>query len=610
MKRTSYLSFALITLAIFSTYLVNAQGGVALNATGAPPDSSALFDVSSTSKGQLMPRLTTAQRNAINKPANGLFIFNTDCNVINFNAGSPASPSWATVNSSNAIIAGVTITANPQGAICTGTSVTFTATPANGINSPTYQWKVNGGNVGTNSATYTTSSLSNGDVVICILSSSEACVTGSPVTSNTITMTVTPAPATPGVITGNTTACSGSTGNIYSISPIPGATSYNWTVPGDASIASGAGNTSITITFGSTSGNVSVAAVNSCGTSSSSYQAVTIISTPSTPGNISGPSTVCANASGQIYSVNAVSGATSYNWTVASGTFNTTSDTSISVTYGGSPQGTVVVTASNTCGTSSASSISISQSNFCPPLIYTSGTQIFTAPAGVTAVQYLVVGGGGGASEGGGGAGGFLTGTLPVVPGNTYTVTVGDGGSGGQYTSNGTNGGNSVFASITALGGGGGSAQNVNGLPGGSGGGGGAEGGGSSGGAGTAGQGNAGGNGLPNPNPSYAGGGGGGAGGAGGAATGSPYTNGAGGPGLASNLSGSVVYYAGGGGGGSCCGSCCNYGGPGGIGGGGDGSGSGSGNSGTPNTGGGGGGEYTNNGPGGNGGSGIVILSW
>src|ERR1051326_3170957 len=42
------------------------------------PNASAMLDVVSTSKGMLVPRVTTAQMNAIVSPANGLIIYNTD----------------------------------------------------------------------------------------------------------------------------------------------------------------------------------------------------------------------------------------------------------------------------------------------------------------------------------------------------------------------------------------------------------------------------------------------------------------------------------------------------------------------------------------------------
>ena len=49
--------------------------------------------------------------------------------------------------------------------ICTGTQLTFTATPVNGGTSPAYQWQVNGVNTGTNSNTFSSSSLNNNDQV-------------------------------------------------------------------------------------------------------------------------------------------------------------------------------------------------------------------------------------------------------------------------------------------------------------------------------------------------------------------------------------------------------------------------------------------------------------
>ena len=74
----------------------------------------------------------------------------------------------------------------------------------------------------------------------------------------------------------------------------------------------------------------------------------------------------------------------------------------------------------------------------------TVGTFWWTPPQGVTSVNYLVVGGGGGGGRqaaGGGGAGAVVTSTLPVTPGVSVKVTVGDGGPGSTNSSNkGTNG--------------------------------------------------------------------------------------------------------------------------------------------------------------------------
>lgn len=52
---------------------------VAINTTGSTSDPSAILDVSSTSKGVLISRMTLAQRNVISNPATGLLIWNIDC---------------------------------------------------------------------------------------------------------------------------------------------------------------------------------------------------------------------------------------------------------------------------------------------------------------------------------------------------------------------------------------------------------------------------------------------------------------------------------------------------------------------------------------------------
>lgn len=66
----------IISVAIGLSYSVNAQIGI--NTDGTDPDNSAILDVKSTDKGLLPPRMTTAQIVAIESPAEGLMVYNTD----------------------------------------------------------------------------------------------------------------------------------------------------------------------------------------------------------------------------------------------------------------------------------------------------------------------------------------------------------------------------------------------------------------------------------------------------------------------------------------------------------------------------------------------------
>ena len=54
--------------------------GVGTNA----PHAKAILEIKSTDKGVLFPRLTTAQRNVIVSPPDGLHIFNTDERCLNY----------------------------------------------------------------------------------------------------------------------------------------------------------------------------------------------------------------------------------------------------------------------------------------------------------------------------------------------------------------------------------------------------------------------------------------------------------------------------------------------------------------------------------------------
>jgi len=266
---------------------------------------------------------------------------------------------------------------------------------------------------------------------------------------------------------------------------------------------------------------------------------------------------------------------------------------------------------------------------------FTSGSNSWTLPAGVTSVRYLVVAGGGagGAAggvdgSGGGGAGGVLAGTF--TPGaSSYSITVGNGGA--SYNSSAINhnpanynGGNSIISgvaltTITAFGGGSASsessisraAQN-----GGSGGGGGGHSGAR--GTGTAGPPRQGYDGGATTQPGDGGGGGAGApGGNGNSANGVTPAR-TGGIGVANDITGTSTYYGGGGGASGDPRSGLTAGGAGGLGGGGSGANASSGSAptnGIANTGGGGGGAAGSSPvgsvkPTGAGGSGVVIVRY
>lgn len=112
---------------------------------------------------------------------------------VTVNCGTTSSTSTPVITSVIPINTNATVSitlssgTNPS---CPGLSKTFLATPSYGGASPVFQWKINGVNVGTNSNTYSTNLLLNGDVVTCELTSSFPCLVNSIAVSNAITMNI------------------------------------------------------------------------------------------------------------------------------------------------------------------------------------------------------------------------------------------------------------------------------------------------------------------------------------------------------------------------------------------------------------------------------------
>ncbi len=97
--------------------------------------------------------------------------------------------------------------------ICQEETSIFTSQASNPGTTPVYQWFVNGTVSGTGN-TFSSSSLMNGDIISCILLSSNSCASNNPSTSNSITITVHPTPPAPTISqTGTQLYSSSSIGN-------------------------------------------------------------------------------------------------------------------------------------------------------------------------------------------------------------------------------------------------------------------------------------------------------------------------------------------------------------------------------------------------------------
>lgn len=84
------------------------------------------------------------------------------------------------------------IKASITGGICPGTPVTYSVLSTNGIQQSGYQWQVNGHNVNSTDAEFTSSALKDGDRVTCIVTSISPCLSSNMATSNQIVVSILP----------------------------------------------------------------------------------------------------------------------------------------------------------------------------------------------------------------------------------------------------------------------------------------------------------------------------------------------------------------------------------------------------------------------------------
>lgn len=238
--------------------------------------------------------------------------------------------------------------------ICPTLSLTFTATALSAGANPIYQWKKNGVNVGTNSATYTASGFAEGDRVYCTLTAN-TCGGAGIVFSDTVVVHLSSTLPTP-VITANSSLAFCQGGQV--VLSVSGSSNFMW--------SNGSNNNSITVTSSGTYA-VSATSPNYCSAVSTPVT-VTIHSLPNATITPSGGSaTVC---SGQSITLNATSGNTSYLW-------NTNATTpSITVNQGGTYR--VTVTNANAC--TASSSIAVTSAQNVTPTVSLSASKTIICP--------------------------------------------------------------------------------------------------------------------------------------------------------------------------------------------------------------------------------------
>jgi subtilisin-like proprotein convertase family protein len=250
---------------------------------------------------------------------------------------------------------------NNPSPICNGSSTTLNATgastyvwsPATGLSSTT------GSSVTANPSQTTTYTVQG--------------TSGSCTDSRTVTVVVEEQALTPSGINGPTSGCSPFSAGYTVNGPVSGMT-YSWTAPAGMNLSQPTGTNVNLTASGAATGNLCVAAGNSCGSSATRCMSVSVTGgAPTTPASIFGTSAVCP---GDVVSYLAAvsTGATSYNWTIPSGTTIVSGQgtRTLNLQFNSSFTGGIIsVVAVNSCGSSATTTRSLTLNPPSTPSVIT-----------------------------------------------------------------------------------------------------------------------------------------------------------------------------------------------------------------------------------------------
>ncbi len=252
------------------------------------------------------------------------------------------------------------------------------------------------------------------------------------VSAGSYAVTVNPQPIP--VISGNSSVCINSTGNVYTTQP--GMSAYTWTISSGGSITGGGSSSSSSATVTWNNAGQQTIGVNytngyGCSATSPGTRAVQVQAAPIPV--ITGPTSVCVGATGVVYTTEA--GMIAYTWIVSSGGTITSggsaSSHSVTITWNTTGSQTVSVSYVNSFGCAAAmpTSLAVSVTTASNPVISgyssvyagTAGAVYSTIP-GMTSYSWDVTGG----SITGGQSTNAITVTWAATPGSgsvTLTAT-------------------------------------------------------------------------------------------------------------------------------------------------------------------------------------------
>lgn len=254
---------------------------------------------------------------------------------------------------------------------CAGATAIYSISPVSGANS--YVWSIPNGWTGsssTNTISVVTGTLTSATISV---SATNSCGTS---TLQSLSVQVDPLPAQPSVITGLTNLC-GASSQSYSVAAMSGVTSYSWALPGSWSGTST--TNTIQVNPGTTSGILSVSAINSCGNGPAQNLNIVINALPTIL--INGNSTLCSGSNLTL----TATGAVTYTWSTSSNSSSVTVSPVSATIY------TVTGTAANGCENTAAKSITV---NALPsvsingPAVLCAGSSIDLTGSGATSYTW------------------------------------------------------------------------------------------------------------------------------------------------------------------------------------------------------------------------------